>query len=51
MDFVKYMDEVEPVGMVLVGLVLFLIPEPATSTLGIGLMFLGGAWWFYEWNR
>ena len=51
MDFGTYMDEVEPVGMVLVGLVLFLIPEPATSALGIGLMVLGGAWWFYEWNR
>ena len=51
MDVVQYLDELEPVGMVLVGLVLFIIPEPATSTLGIGLMALGGAWWFYEWNR
>jgi hypothetical protein len=51
MDFVQYLDEVEPVTMVLVGFVLFVIPEPATSTLGLGLMALGGAWWFYEWNR
>jgi hypothetical protein len=51
MDIIQYLDELEPVGMVLVGLVLFIIPEPATSTLGIGLMALGGAWWFYEWNR
>jgi hypothetical protein len=51
MDITQYLDELEPVGMVLIGLVLFIIPEPATSTLGIGLMALGGAWWFYEWNR
>ncbi|MEF8827918.1 MULTISPECIES: hypothetical protein [Haloarcula] len=51
MDIIQYLDELEPVGMVLIGLVLFIIPEPATSTLGIGLMALGGAWWFYEWNR
>ncbi|MFC6864849.1 hypothetical protein ACFQGE_15460 [Halomicroarcula sp. GCM10025817] len=51
MDMVQYLDEVEPVTMVLVGFVLFVIPEPATSALGLGLMALGGAWWFYEWNR
>jgi hypothetical protein len=51
MDLTKYLDELEPVSMVLIGLVLFIIPEPATSTLGVGLMVLGGAWWFYEWNR
>ncbi|MFC7019540.1 MULTISPECIES: hypothetical protein [Haloarcula] len=51
MDLVQYLDEVEPVTMVLVGFVLFVIPEPATSSLGLGLMALGGAWWFYEWNR
>ena len=51
MDIIQYLDELEPVGMVLIGLVLFIIPEPATSTLGVGLMALGGAWWFYEWNR
>ncbi|NHN62206.1 hypothetical protein G9463_02615 [Haloarcula sp. JP-Z28] len=51
MDIIQYLDELEPVGMVLIGLVLFIIPEPATSTLGISLIVLGGAWWFYEWNR
>lgn len=51
MDLSNYVDEVEPVGMILVGFVLFVIPEPATSTLGLALMVLGGAWWFYEWNR
>jgi len=51
MDIIQYLDELEPVGMVLIGLVLVIIPEPATSTLGLGLMVLGGAWWFYEWNR
>ena len=51
MDFVQYYDEIEPVSMLLIGLVLFIIPEPATSTLGLGLMLLGASWWFYEWHR
>lgn len=46
-----YLDEVEPVTMMLVGFVLFVIPEPATSALGAGLLLLGSAWWFYEWGR
>lgn len=45
-----HIDELEPTGLVLIGLVLFLIPEIATSTLGVGLMLLGAVWWFYEWD-
>lgn len=37
--------------MLLVGFVLFIIPVPATSALGAGLLLLGSAWWFYEWGR
>jgi hypothetical protein len=51
MGFIQYLDEVEPVTMLLVGFVLFVIPEPATSALGAGLMLLGSVWWFYEWDR
>lgn len=51
MDLIQFYDEIEPVGLLLVGFVLFIIPEPASSTLGLGLMLLGGAWWFYEWRR
>lgn len=51
MDLSSYYDEIEPTAMILGGLVLFVIPEPATSTLGVGLMLLGGAWWVYEWQR
>ncbi len=47
----QYLDEVEPVTMMLVGFVLFVFPEPATSALGAGLLLLGSAWWFYEWGR
>ncbi|WP_201740130.1 hypothetical protein [Salinigranum halophilum] len=47
----NYWDELEPTALIIVGFVLFVIPEPATSTLGIGLMLLGIAWWFYEWDR
>ncbi|MDS0259116.1 hypothetical protein NDI56_06890 [Haloarcula sp. S1CR25-12] len=46
-----YLDEVEPVTMMLVGFLLFVFPEPATSALGAGLLLLGSAWWFYEWGR
>ncbi|MBX0303596.1 hypothetical protein [Haloarcula salinisoli] len=46
-----YLDEVEPVTMMLVGFVLFVFPEPATSALGAGLLLLGSVWWFYEWGR
>jgi len=44
-------DEVAPVTVAVVGLVMVLIPEPATSALGAGLLLLGVAWWVYEWNR
>jgi len=47
----EYLDEVEPVTMVLVGFLLFVFPEPATSALGAGLLLLGSVWWFYEWGR
>lgn len=46
-----FWNELEPTLLIVIGFVLFVIPEPATSTLGVGLMLLGGAWWFYEWNR
>lgn len=44
-------DWFAPSTMLLVGAVLFFFPEPATSVLGAGLLLLGGAWWFYEWDR
>jgi hypothetical protein len=44
-------DELAPATVLLVGLVLFLIPEPATSVLGTGLVLFGAAWWAYEWRR
>ncbi|MFB6105969.1 MAG: hypothetical protein ABEJ70_03255 [Halobacteriaceae archaeon] len=47
----KYADEVGPGLVVLVGFVLFVIPEPLTSTIGAGLLLFGSAWWFYEWQR
>ncbi|MBX0295084.1 hypothetical protein [Haloarcula nitratireducens] len=46
-----HFDEFGPATMLLVGFVLFIFPEPATSALGAGLLLLGSVWWFYEWNR
>lgn len=40
-----------PATMLLVGFVLFVIPEPASSALGAGLLLLGSVWWFYRWGR
>ncbi len=45
------MDEVGPGLVILVGLILIAIPEPATSTLGAGLVLFGLAYLFYEWQR
>lgn len=47
----EYWNEIEPTVVLVVGFVLFVIPEPATSALGAGLLLFGAAWWFYEWGR
>jgi hypothetical protein len=47
----EYWNEIEPSIVIIVGFVLFVVPEPATSVLGMGLMLFGAAWWFYEWQR
>lgn len=45
-----YVAELEPSILILVGVVLIVIPEPATSTFGVGLVLLGVAWWFQNWR-
>lgn len=50
MTILNYFDELEPTVLIGIGFVLFVIPEPATSALGVGLMLLGIAWWFQEWR-
>lgn len=45
-----YVEELEPTVLIGLGFVLFVIPEPATPALGIGLMLLGIVWWFQEWR-
>ncbi len=47
----SYADEVGPTTIIIVGFLLFVFPEPATSALGAGLMLFGVAYWFWEWNR
>lgn len=51
LDWATVSDEVAPTTLILVGFVLFVFPEPATSALGAALLLLGGGWWFYEWGR
>lgn len=48
---VEYWNEIDPLVVVVVGIVLVVVPEPATSAFGAGLVLLGIAWWFYEWGR
>ena len=50
MALTDHLDEVEPSALIVAGFILFVIPEPATSTLGLGMMLLGTAWWFREWD-
>lgn len=47
----RYWNEIEPTLVILIGFVLFVFPEPATSALGAGLLLFGVAWWFFEWGR
>ena len=47
----EYWDDIEPGLLILIGFLLFVFPEPATSVLGAGLLLLGASWWFYEWGR
>jgi len=44
-------DDIAPTTVLIVGFLLFVFPEPATSAFGAGLLLLGAAWWFYEWGR
>ncbi|ESP87155.1 hypothetical protein [Candidatus Halobonum tyrrellensis] len=43
-------DNVAPTTVIVVGFLLLIFPEPATSALGAGLLLFGAAWWFYEWQ-
>ena len=51
MGLMDYADEIGPTAIAVVGLVLLIFPEPATSALGAGLLLFGVAYWFWEWNR
>ncbi|WP_254830790.1 hypothetical protein [Haloglomus salinum] len=51
MALTDYLDEAEPAALVVIGLVLIVIPEPATTTLGAGVFLFGLAYMAYEWNR
>lgn len=50
MALTDHLEEVEPTVLIALGFVLFVIPEPATSALGVGLMLIGIAWWIQEWH-
>ncbi len=45
MDLSDHVGEVEPSVLIAVGFVFFIIPEPTTPTLGVGMMLLGIVWW------
>jgi hypothetical protein len=47
----EWTDELAASTLIIFGLLLFVFPESATSVLGAGLLLLGAAWWFYEWDR
>lgn len=45
----KYSEEEQATLLILVGAVLFLIPEPITSIVGAFMVVLGGLTWFSDW--
>lgn len=47
----NFIDDVESTFFITVGFILFVIPEPASSAIGVGMMMLGIAWWFDEWQE
>ncbi|MFB6137873.1 MAG: hypothetical protein ABEJ42_05970 [Halobacteriaceae archaeon] len=46
----EYWPEIEPTTVVVVGIVLVVIPDPASTTLGVGITLFGLAWWVQEWR-
>lgn len=50
MDIWERLSAVRPTTMIVAGLVLVVIPEPATSALGAGLTLLGISWWISNWR-
>lgn len=51
MALTDYLDELSPGVVVLIGFLMIVFPEPATSAFGAGLFLFGLAWLAYEWNR
>ncbi|WP_172967130.1 hypothetical protein [Halosegnis rubeus] len=45
-----YTGELAPSTLIAAGAALIVFPEPATTTLGFGVLLLGLSWWVYEWN-
>jgi hypothetical protein len=51
MALTDYLDEMSPGAVILIAVVMIVIPEPATTTFGAGLLLFGLAWLAYEWDR
>lgn len=46
-----YLDELSPGSVIVIGLLMIVFPDPATSVFGAGLFLFGLAWLAYEWDR
>lgn len=51
MALTDYLDELSPGAVIVIGLLMIVFPEPATSVFGAGLFLFGLAWLAYEWDR
>lgn len=50
MDLWERFAELDATALIVFGLVLVVIPEPATSAAGLGIVLLGVAWWISNWR-
>ncbi|MFB6193874.1 MAG: hypothetical protein ABEI75_02310 [Halobaculum sp.] len=50
MDLWERLAELDATALIVFGLVLVVIPEPATSAAGLGIVLLGVAWWISNWQ-
>lgn len=45
----RYSEEEQATLLIVIGAILFLIPEPITSLIGAILVVIGAATWFTDW--
>lgn len=50
MEFWERLASLDATALIVLGVVMIVIPEPATSAAGAGIFLLGVAWWISNWR-